>query len=96
MIAAVAVASWLGTLFFSMRLVGAGMGPKTAVAGGWILLIAALASAFMAQARVAHALDRVDAGMATSEAVAGGASGTIAQWLVVAGLAAIGVAALIA
>jgi hypothetical protein len=95
LIAAVAVASWLGTLFFATRLVGAGVGPKVAVASGWILLISAVAAAFMAQSRVAHTLDSVDDGMARSEAVAS-VPGTIAQWLVVAGLAAIGVAVLIA
>src|SRR5438094_10168265 len=45
LVAGVAVASWLGTLFFATRLVAGGAGPKAAVAGGWLLLIGALAAA---------------------------------------------------
>jgi len=95
LIAGVAVASWLGTLFFATRLVAGGSGPKAAVAGGWVLLIGALAAAFVAQARVAQALDSVDGSMTESNAVASGLPGTLAPWLVVAGLAAIAVAILI-
>jgi hypothetical protein len=101
LVAGVAVASWLGTLFFATRLVGGGAGPKAAVAGGWLLLIAALATAFVAQSRVAQALDRVDRvdrvddSMTQTGAVASGLPGTLAPWLVVAGLTAIGFAILI-
>jgi len=95
LVAGVAVASWLGTLLFSTRLVAGGAGPKAAIASGWLLLIGALAAAFVAQSRVAHALDRIDDGMVRSEAVASGLPGTMAPWLVVAGLAAVGVAILI-
>src|SRR5437763_15482394 len=41
LVAGVAVASWLGTLFFATRLVAGGAGPKAGVAGGWLLLIGA-------------------------------------------------------
>ena len=95
LVAGVAVASWLGTLFFATRLVAGGAGPKAAVAGGWLLLIGALAAAFIAQSRVAQALDSSDDSIAQIGAVASGLPGTLAPWLVVAGLAAIGVAILI-
>src|SRR5206468_178554 len=95
LVAGVAVASWLGTLLFSTRLVAGGAGPKAAVAGGWLLLIGALAAAFLAQSRVAQALDNSDDSIARTGAVASGLPGTLAPWLVVAGLAAIGVAILI-
>jgi len=95
LVAGVAVASWLGTLFFATRLVAGGAGPKAAVAGGWLLLIGALAAAFLAQSRVAQALDNSDDSIARTGAVASGLPGTLAPWLVVAGLAAIGVAILI-
>jgi hypothetical protein len=95
LIAGVAVASWLGTLFFSTRLVAGGPGPKAAIAGGWLLLIGALASAFVAQSRVAHTLDAVDDPALRASAVASGLPGAIAPWLVVAGLATIGIAILI-
>src|SRR5205823_6031256 len=42
LVAGVAVASWLGTLLFSTRLVAGGAGPKAAIASGWLLLIGAL------------------------------------------------------
>jgi hypothetical protein len=95
LVAGVAVASWLGTLFFATRLVSGGAGPKAAVAGGWLMLIGALAAAFAAQTRVLQALDRGDDAMTQSGAVASGLPGTLAPWLVVAGLAAIGFAILI-
>ena len=38
LIAGVAVASWLGTLFFSTRVIGGGAGPKAAIGCGWLLL----------------------------------------------------------
>src|SRR5205807_3998874 len=60
LVAAVAAASWLATLFFSARVVGGGAGPKIAIAGGWLLLLGALAAAFLAQSRVALALDQMD------------------------------------
>lgn len=95
LVAGVAVASWLGTLFFSTRLAAGGAGPKTAIASGWVLLIGALAAAFVAQSRVAQTLDRIDDATLRSDAVASGLPGAMAPWLVVAGLAAIGVAILI-
>ena len=95
LVAGVAVVSWLGTLFFATRLVSGGTGPKAAVAGGWLLLIGALAAAFVAQTRVVQALDRGDDAITQSGAVASGLPGPLAPWLVVAGLAAIGFAILI-
>jgi hypothetical protein len=96
LVSAVAAASWLGTLFFSTRVIGGGIGPKLAIASGWVLLIAALAVAFMAQSRVASALDRTSEEVTGREAVTSGLPGMLAAWLVVAGLAAIGIAVLIA
>ena len=95
LIAGVAVVSWLGSLFFSTRLIGAGAGPKATVGVGWLLLIAALASAFAAQSRVAQRLDRVEIDAAPGDAVASGLAGTAAPWLIVAGLAVIGFAVLL-
>jgi hypothetical protein len=96
LIAGVAAASWLGTLFFSARIIGGAVGPKAAIATGWVLLLGALAVAFLAQTRVALALDRMNEDTSLREAVASGWPGLIAPWLVVAGLAAIGMAVLIA
>src|SRR5690348_340955 len=60
LIAAVAVVSWLGTLFFAARIGAGGAAAKFTVGAGWLLLIAALAAAFVGQSRVAHMLDRMD------------------------------------
>ena len=97
LLAAVAVASWLGTLFFSARIVsnagGAGAGGRVALGVGWALLLAALASSFAAQSRVGAALDRIDEARPPRNA-GSGVAGALAPWLIVAGLAVIGVAVL--
>jgi len=94
LVAGVAAASWLGTLFFSTRLVSGGTAPKIAVGGGWVLLVGALAATFVAQTQVGRVLDAVD-DQARLSPNASGVAGLLAPWLVVAGLAAIGLAVLI-
>ena len=96
LLAAVAVASWLGTLFFSARIVSntGGAGGRVALGVGWALLLAALAASFAAQSRVGATLDRIDE--LRPRDVGSGLAGAIAPWLIVAGLAVIGVAVLIA
>jgi len=99
LIAGFAVASWLGTLFFSARVfagAGGGLGSRAAIGIGWVLLLAALALAFAAQSRVAAALDRADDAAVRGEGVASGVQGAVAPWLIVSGLALIGAAVLIA
>src|SRR5262245_18309786 len=49
LIVGVAVASWIGTLFFSARLTGGTIGVRVALGAGWVLLLAAVALAFAAQ-----------------------------------------------
>ena len=97
LVAGVAVASWLATLFFSARLVGGPIGSRVALGAGWALLLAAAAAAFAAQSAVAERLRRangdVDGGGSPMEM---GAAGAVAPWLIVVGLAAIGLAVLIA
>jgi hypothetical protein len=92
LLAGVAVVSWLGTLFFSSRLMGGPIGARVALGGGWLLLLAAVAAAFTAQSGVAAALDVA----ADDRAPSFGVGGTIAVWLIVAGLALVGVAVLVA
>src|SRR5262245_2792253 len=53
LLAGVAVASWLGTLFFSSRLIGGSAAGRIALASGWLLLLGALAGAFGGPTRVA-------------------------------------------
>jgi hypothetical protein len=99
LLAGVAVASWVGTLFFSARLAGGAVGTRVALGAGWLLLLAAFAASFVAQARVAASLDSLtksDDGASGSGVLASGAAGALALWLLVAGLALVCAAVLIA
>src|SRR5437773_4895957 len=60
LLSGIAVASWIGTLFFSARLMSAGAAPRAALGGGWLLLLLAFAAAFVGQSRVAESLARSD------------------------------------
>ncbi len=90
LLAGAAVVTWLGTLFFSARLIGGPAGARVALGGGWLLLLLAFACAFLAQSQIAEALNRddgrLDAGML----------GALALWFIVAGLTLIGLAVLVA
>jgi hypothetical protein len=90
LLAGVAVASWIGTLFFSARLLGGSTGVRAALGAAWLLLLAAFASSFIAQSRVAEAASRTD-----ERDVDPGVAGAFALWLIVLGLALVGVAVLI-
>src|SRR3954470_23655095 len=92
LLAGVAVAAWLGTLFFSARLMGGPVGARAALGFGWMLLLAAVAASFSAQSRVAAALDVFTPDDRSTPSVAGG---SLTVWLIVAGLAMICVAVLI-
>jgi hypothetical protein len=97
LLAGVAVASWIGTLFFSSRLIAGGVGARVMLGAGWLLLLAALATAFAAQSTVAAGLDALarDEGLGSSRSLSSGAAGALAPWLIVGGLGLIGVSVLI-
>jgi hypothetical protein len=90
LLAGVAIASWIGTLFFAGRLLGAGVGARVALGGGWLLLLVAFAAAVTAQSQLASSLDRSE-----SAPIESGIGGVLAVWLIVAGLALVGVAVLV-
>jgi hypothetical protein len=92
LLAGLAVASWLATLFFSRQLLGEGVWSRVALGGGWLLLLAALAAAFVAQSHVAVTLTRFDD---RADSVPSSAAGALAPWLIVSGLAVIGFAVLL-
>jgi len=96
LLAGVAVACWIGTLFFSARLIGGSIGARAALGGGWALLLGAVAASFVAQSTVASALDRLDERADRRDAASSGAAGALALWLIVLGLALAGLAVLIA
>jgi hypothetical protein len=87
LVAGVALASWLGTFLLAMRLL-AGVGGRILLGVGWLALLVALASAFAEQQRIARALATADDRLSVETVTAGGSAGTLAPWLLVAGLAA--------
>jgi hypothetical protein len=95
----IAVASWLGTLFFSPALVAAGSTGRATLGAGWLLLLAALGSAFIGQIRIGRALDvaadPLDHRMTSRDVIAAGRAGNLAPWLIVAGLGAIAIGVLV-
>ena len=95
LLAGVAVASWMGTLFFSTRLIAGPMAARLMVGAGWILLLAAIAVSFTGQSRVARALERAAelADSPTAQPSAG--AGELAPWLIVVGLGLVGLAVLV-
>jgi hypothetical protein len=95
LMAAVAVGSWFGTLLFSSRLIGGPIAARVMLGGGWLLLLAALSLSFSAQSRVGDALGRLDDAATRHEDLGAGAAGAVVPWLIVVGLAVIGLAMLI-
>lgn len=96
LLAGVAGASWIATLvlFVSGRI--AGLPARTALGGGWLLLLAAIATSFVAQARVAAVLDRASDESKSADALASGIAGALPLWLIVLGLGLIGLAVVVA
>jgi hypothetical protein len=87
LVAGIAVVSWLATLFFSRELMQ-GTAAAAALGVGWVLLLGALGAAFSAQSTVA---DRI----AGEGDLSSGPAGAIAPWLIVSGLALVGLAVLV-
>jgi hypothetical protein len=98
LMAGIAIGSWIGTLFFSARLVGGPVAARVMLGGGWVLLLVALSLSFAAQAGVSRALARIDETViptARRDDVTAGTAGALVPWLIVGGLALIGLAVLI-
>jgi hypothetical protein len=94
LVAGIALASWLGTLVLASRLLGATSG-RIALGVGWLLLLAAIASAFAEQSRITQELAKVDDRLSVETVTAAGVAGVFAPWLVVGGLAATALGVLI-
>ena len=105
LMAGLAAASWLGTLvtaLFARRVSAAGVGTRVLLGGGWVMLLAALAASLVAQAHVVGVLARLDRevdghvlGGVRPDDLISGTGAALVPWLIVIGLAAIGVAALV-
>jgi hypothetical protein len=94
LLAAVAGLAWVATLVLATRLIGSGLAARLALGGGWLLLLGSVAASFLAQSRVATALDALAAGD-DRQRVHATASATLALVLLVAGLMLAGIAALL-
>jgi hypothetical protein len=94
MLAGVAGAAWIATLLWSARLTAGGSGPRAALGAGWLFLLGAVAASFVAQSRIAAAVDAPADGD-DRRAIRSGASGALALWLMIGGLVLSGVAALL-
>ena len=92
-LAAVALAGWLGTLFLVSRLTASGTFGRVMLGLAWLFLLSALATAFSAQSRVAEELGRMDDRVTPAE-VTRSAAGSASQWLIVAGLATVAISLL--
>ena len=86
------MASWIGTLFFSARLIGGPTGARAALGGA----LAAPARGVRVIVRRAVAASRSRASRPDERAVDSGLAGAFALWLIVLGLALVGVAVLVA
>ena len=95
LLTAVAVASWIGTLLAAARLAAGAVGARVAMGGAWMLLLAAIALSFAAQARVNDLLARLDEGGSFSPTRLRSVLGLIATAFLVAGLAMAGLAILV-
>ena len=95
LLAGVAAGSFLASLFLVTRIVGGTVAARTWCGLGWLLLVCALGASFSAQAAVASRLTDLDTRSTVVEVTTTGA-GAAALWLVVLGLASLGLGVLLA
>jgi hypothetical protein len=95
LLAGLAVATWLGTLVFSTALIGGAVTGRIALGAGWLLLLAALATSLIGQSQVADTMGRLESPLRDEAPPSSGRTGATATWLIVAGMAVIGVAVLL-
>ena len=72
-----------------------GTAGRVSLGVGWLMLLLALAGAFLEQARLARALGQVDERTPVDEVMRPGGAGAVVPWLIVAGLAAVAVGVLV-
>jgi hypothetical protein len=96
LLAAIGVVGWLGTLSYASRMVETSS--RVLFAAGWLVLLAAVATSFAAQSQVASAVERArgvaDGAWDARDTAWSTAPGSITLWLVVVGLALVGLAIL--
>src|SRR6478672_13047907 len=92
-LAAAALAGWLGTLFLVSRVTASGTAGRVMLGLTWLFLLSALATAFSAQTRVADEMGRMD-DRSTPAEITRSTAGSASPWLIVAGLATIAISLL--
>ncbi len=95
LIAGIAVVSWLSVLFFSTRLGAAATPARIIVAAGWLLLLAALAAALTGQARIGDPGASREGLTSPGDRPSSGPAGQAAPWLLIAGLALVGLSVMV-
>jgi hypothetical protein len=95
LLTAVAVASWIGTLLAALRLASGASGARVAMGGAWMLLLAAIALSFAAQARVIDLLAHSDEAASAQPSAMRSMLGQVATAFLIAGLAMAGLAILV-
>ncbi len=93
LLSAVGVVGWLGTLSYASRMVESYT--RAMFGAGWLLLLVAVAAAFISQARIAAAVDRAKNAVDDRDGEWSTAPGLIALCLTVFGLALLGLAILL-
>jgi hypothetical protein len=91
-VAAVAVISWLGTLFFFARFTTALPSVRIALAVGSVMLLGALAATLVGQSSIGQTISNTDL---AGDSVRFSRAGALASWLIVIGLAVTGAAVFI-
>src|SRR4051812_15299902 len=76
-------AAWLGTLVMSSRVLAGGAAARAVLGVGWLFLLGAVASAFIAQSRVAAAVEALANGEGRPNAIHSSASAAFALWLLI-------------
>lgn len=93
LLAGVSGLAWIATLVLSTRLAGTGLAPRITLGLGWLLLLGAVAASFVAQSRVAAAVDALAAGD-DRQGIRSSGWGAMALVFMLGGLALAGIAAL--
>jgi len=93
LLAGVAGLAWIATLFLSTRLAGAPVSARVTLGVGWLLLLGAVAASFIAQSRVAEAMDAL-AGGDDRQGIRSSGWGALTLVFMLGGLALAGLAAL--
>jgi hypothetical protein len=95
LVGAIAIGILLTTIVAAAVSGGGGTGTRIGLAGAWLCLLGAAAAAFMGQTTVSAALAALSDPVVDIRPPASGAAGSVAAWLVLAGLAVLGGAVLL-